>query len=123
MLNCFGAVGFISLSLGVQPAVYSSHSARGMMACDDGVACFRGFHTVCLCYSLVGCAAAIGLVRAVAKQRDAQDSGARPSVSLSLCVSVSDSAERSSVLLGGVSPVPQRKPDALKTSFMQHARE
>jgi hypothetical protein len=139
MLNCFGAVGFISLSLGVQPAVYSSHSTRGMMACDDGVACFRGFHTVCLCYSLVGCAAAIGLVRAVAKQRDAQDSGARPSVSLSLCLSVSlslclsvslslclcvsDSAERSSVLLGGVSPVPQRKPNALKTSFMQHARE
>eukprot|EP01043_Picozoa_sp_COSAG02_P031654 COSAG02_NODE_2076_length_9917_cov_906.312589_4_plen_143_part_00 len=70
MLNCFGAVGFISLSLGVQPAVYSSHSAEGMMACDAGVVCFRGFHVVCLCYSIIGCAAAAGLVRAVAKQQE-----------------------------------------------------
>ena len=70
MLNCFGAVGFISLSLGVQPAVYSSHSAAGMMACDAGVVCFRGFHVVCLCYSIFGCAAAAALVRAVAKQQE-----------------------------------------------------
>ena len=70
MLNCFGAVGFISLSLGVQPAVYSRHSAEGMMACDAGVVCFRGFHVVCLCYSVIGCAAAAGLIRAVAKQQE-----------------------------------------------------
>lgn len=67
MLNCFGAIGFISLSLGVQPAVYSRHSAEGMMQCDAGVVCFRGFHAVCLCYSIVGCIAAVGLVHAVTK--------------------------------------------------------
>jgi hypothetical protein len=76
MLNCFGAVGFISLSLGVQPAVYSSHSAEGMMECNSGVVCFRGFHVVCLCYSLFGCAAALGLVRAVARQQQRSMSSA-----------------------------------------------
>ena len=41
MLNCFGAVGFISLSLGVQPTVYASHSAVGMMVrlCDGFAIC------------------------------------------------------------------------------------
>ena len=32
--------------------------------------CFRGFHYVCLIYSLGGCCAALGLVRVVAKQRE-----------------------------------------------------
>ena len=69
MLNCFGAVGFISLSLWVQPTVYASHSAKDMMECDAGVVCFRGFHLVCLLYSVGGFCAAVGLIRVVAARR------------------------------------------------------
>ena len=78
MLNCLGAVGFISLSLGVQPAVYSSNSSVGMMECDAGVLCFRGFHLVCLAYSVGGTCAALGLVRVVAKQRGSLASALLP---------------------------------------------
>ena len=63
------AAGFISLSLGVQPTVYASHSDEGMMSCAAGVVCFRGFHIVCVLYSLVGCTAAVGLISVVRKQR------------------------------------------------------
>jgi hypothetical protein len=68
MLPVLGA-GFISLSLGVQPTVYAAHSAEGMMSCAAGVVCFRGFHLVCVLYSLVGCTAAVGLISVVRKQR------------------------------------------------------
>ena len=78
MLNCLGAVGFISLSLGVQPAVYSSNSSVGMMECDAGVLCFRGFPLVCLAYSVGGTCAALGLVRVVAKQRGSLASALLP---------------------------------------------
>ena len=78
MLNCLGAVGFISLSLGVQPAVYSSNSSAGMMECDAGVLCFRGFHLVCLAYSVGGTCAALELVRVVAKQRGSLASALLP---------------------------------------------
>ena len=37
MLVCFGAVGFITLSLGVQPYVYQAHTKPGSQVCDEGV--------------------------------------------------------------------------------------
>ena len=69
MLNCFGAVGFISLSIGVQPSVYAKNTAAGMIECGAGVVCFRGFHVVCLLYSVGGTIAALGLIRVVAMRR------------------------------------------------------
>ena len=72
MLNCFGAIGFISLSLEVQPIVYVRHSGPGALECDGGEACFRDFHLICLGYSVVGGVAAVGLIWVVAKQRSRQ---------------------------------------------------
>jgi MFS family permease len=84
MLVCFGAVGFITLSLGVQPAVYDRHAkdaAAGAAAaagggasssdhhCEEGVLCFRAYHLVCACFGAVGFAASVALIVTVMRRK------------------------------------------------------
>jgi hypothetical protein len=89
MLVCFGAVGFITLSLGVQPAVYASHlkhqvSRNGTndsgaadgnndRVCQQGVLCFRGYHITCACFAAVGLASSLGLLWTIAWRRRLQE--------------------------------------------------
>ena len=87
MLVCFGAVGFITLSLGVQPAVYDGHlpnqsrnSTSDRAAADDikgptcqqGVLCFRDFHITCACFAAVGLASSLGLIWTIAWRKRLQ---------------------------------------------------
>lgn len=71
MLVCLGAVGFIALSLGVQPEVYAHHSQDRV--CHEGVLCFRDYHITCACFAVVGGVSSLGLLWTIARRKQVQE--------------------------------------------------
>ena len=71
MLVCFGAVGVVALSMGVQPAVYNAHVPPGESTCT-GIQCFRLFHLVCAVENVAGTCGIVFLLRTLNKHRTDQ---------------------------------------------------
>lgn len=65
MVMCFGTIGIVLISYGVQPAVYDAHMHPGDTECLEGIACFAVYHLICAGFAGVGLAGAVAGVMKV----------------------------------------------------------